>query len=281
MRTRRLLHRQLDDVPESLWEFATLAHWHLLMIDYDATLAPRCMSGSTARCLHRSLGLLRRIIGNGRTTLGVASIRPVADLDAVLSPLDAAFVGEHGWERRERGGALVQFRPSQLVRAALEGAARAAIDQGWGSRLERTRTSVCLHTADMPLEIAELLRGACAQLWHEESKLPGVRLLDTPGGLELRAWERNLGTAELTLITHAPPGALLVYLGDDRRDQEAFTLAQDCGYAIRVGCDDRPSVASGRLRSHEEIDAFLESWLEASAGGTTAGGRATSMRGQA
>jgi trehalose-6-phosphatase len=99
-----------------------------------------------------------------------------------------------------------------------------------------------------------------------------MRLLDSCGGIELRAWERNLGTAELALINHAPPGALLVYLGDDRRDQEAFTLAQDCGYAIRVGCDDRPSIASGRLRSYEEVHAFFESWLEASEGGTRAPG---------
>jgi trehalose 6-phosphate phosphatase len=272
MRSRSVQHRPLDGIPQSLWEFARLAHWHLLIVDYDATLAPLYVSDSEARPLHPSLRLLRRIVGTGRTTLGVASIKPVADLDAILGPFDAAFVGEHRWERREPGEPLVQFRPSQVVLSALERAARAAIDTGWESRLKRTRTSVCLSTADTPVQIAELLKGACTQLWYEEAKLPGMRLLDSSVGIELRAWERNLGTAELALITHAPPGTLLVYLGDDRRDEEAFALAHECGYAIRVGGDDRPSIASGRLRSYEEVHAFFESWLEASAGGTKAPG---------
>jgi trehalose 6-phosphate phosphatase len=265
-------HYQLDDIPQSLWEFATLAHWRLLVIDFDVALAPLCTTGSGARSLRRSLGLLRRITQRGGTTIGVVSIRPVADLDRVLAPLEAAFVGEHGWERREPGGPLVQFRPSEVVRSALERAERAAIDRGWGSRLRRTRTSVSLRTADTPADMAKFLRQACTQLWSEEAKLPGVRLLDSSGGLELRAWERNLGTAELTLVTHAPPGALRVYLGDDRRDAEAFTIAQDLGYAIRVGSDDRPSVASGRLRPYGDVDAFLKSWLEASDVGMRAHG---------
>lgn len=253
----------LATIPQSLWEFVRIARWRLLLVDVDSVRLAGCDRRRDEASWQRVVAMLRQVSRAGHTSLALASARPVPEMDAMLGPIEATFIGEHGWETRELGRDLVVLRPSESVTSALDRAVHDATAEGWGSRVTRTRTSVLLTTCDLPFEPAESLQEACKEVWDETARRSGMRRLLVPEGVELRAWERNLGTSERTLMSHMPPGTLPAFLGDDQRDQGAFEAVQETGYGIRVGADERPSIAGGLLRSTDEICAFLELWSAA------------------
>ena len=255
------MKRALADVPQSLWEVARLAESRVLAIDCDLALGTH-----TLAALNRTTtDLLRNIARSAKTTVAATSARPIAELAQRLGSASITLIGEHGWERKEPGEPTVTFRPRPNVAAALDRAARCLASRDWGVRLTRTRTSVIAGTDELPTARRASIIRACRRLWAAELRVPLVRFLPFDSGAELRAVRRNIGTALLSLMSRARAGTLFVYVGDDRRDEDAFELLGDCGYGIRVGETSRPSMASGRLRSPDDITEFLRSWLTVSA----------------
>jgi trehalose-phosphatase len=250
-----------NGVPAVLWREVSLAEHRLLMLDYDGTLAPFHRLPDEALPWPRSLELLRAIAARAHTDVGMLSGRPVDELLRLLGPLDAELVGEHGWERRERGGGIVREPLPRALRLSLDAAEAGARAQGWAGQLERKRTGLVLHVRGLPPSHALDLVARCEAAWSEAASHPGLRLDRIDGGLELRARGQDKGTAVLRLLSRRPPGTLGVFLGDDVSDEDAFAALRGRGFGVRVGGRSRESHARGWLDSYREVPGFLETWL--------------------
>jgi trehalose 6-phosphate phosphatase len=262
----------LAGIPRSLWRLAGLAPQRLLLLDYDGTLAPYRVERSRALPEPRARALLDRVAAAPRSAVAIVSGRPLHEVADLVGALDGVLVGEHGWESRTADGAVTSHAPDPAVRAVLERAAELVAAEGLGDRLERKRASVVLHTRGLPPDEARDVELLVRELWRREV-LPGrVRLVDTNGGLELRAARWDKGKAVLALLEQSPPGTLAVYLGDDLTDEDAFHTVQDSGFGIRVGPEERPTLAAGRLGSPEDVAEFLERWLALLGSPSAAGG---------
>lgn len=253
--------RMLDGIPPALWRLVSLERPRLLMLDYDGTMAPFQVARDRARASVGTVELLEKICRGGHTTVAIVSGRPVAELVDLLGPLPLAFVGEHGWEERRPDGSLTRHGMPRRTADALDRAEQFARSRGWASFMERKRSGLVLHTRGLPTREAAFLEGECLNLW-----LPGVlpdetALVRIDGGIELRAVGRDKGTTVLALLSRAEPGTLAVYVGDDLTDEDAFAAVQGLGFGVRVGEDDRPTLASGRLPSPAAVEAFLAEWL--------------------
>ena len=230
------------------------------MLDDDGTLAPFQVQRNMARPLPRALDLLRAIGADGGTSVALVSGRPVREIEGLVEPLSATIVGEHGWERSTPDGEVTRWC---LPRAAVEGLDRAqgaAVLRNWETRLERKRAGLVLHTRDLPADGARTIEGVCASLWQPLCVSYPVSLDHINGGLELRVRGRDKGTVVLSLLSHEPPGTLAVFIGDDVSDEDAFQAVWDLGFGVRVGSDERPSLAAARLPSCEAVVEFLAAW---------------------
>lgn len=268
----------LQGVPRRIWRLLCLARHRVLMLDYDGTLAPFQVIRGAALPLPNSLEMLRVIAADRQTSLAIISGRPVAELVELLGPLRATIVGEHGWEMRTPDGAVVPWTPPLAALSALDQARQAATRRGWGERLERKRSGLVLHTRDLPAEDARHIEDACTSLWRRYCDQAPVNLDRISGGIELRTRGRDKGTAVLTILAHEPPGSLAVYVGDDVSDEDAFQNVLDVGFGIRVGAEQRPSLAAGQLPSCHAVAEFLEAWhgiVGAPAGDGTPGWKRT------
>ncbi len=231
------------------------------MLDYDGTLAPFDAARQEARPLSGIPGLLAEIVGRGRTEVAVVSGRLITEIERLMAVAQLHLVGEHGWETRRAGQALIRHALPEDVAEALRSAEGTAASARLAARLERKRTAVVLHTRGLAAQVADRLEQECRGLWEPVTSRPGVLLTKTEGGLELRAAARNKGTAVRELMAACPTRTLPVYLGDDVTDEDAFREVLRDGFGIRVGPRERPSLASGRLPSCSAVFGFLERWL--------------------
>lgn len=262
--------RALDDVPEQLWRLVSLATRRLLMLDFDGTLAPFTVARDNARPLPRSVELLERIVRAKRTEVAIVSGRPVPEIERLLGPLPALLVGEHGWERREPGGALVQHPLPPVAAAALDEAERRAREAGWDDLIERKRPAVVLHTRALPAEAAREAEERCLAAWSRLVDAGEVRLDRIDRGVELRARAHDKGEVVRWLMGRAPAGTLGVFVGDDVTDEDAFEAVRGLGFGVRVGEPGRTTLAMGLLPSVEAVADFLAEWLAVSGVSTEA-----------
>jgi trehalose-phosphatase len=255
------------------------ARHRLLMLDYDGTLAPFHEVRGEALPLPRSLEFLREIVDSAHTDVAVVSGRPVRELERLLGPLAVTMVGEHGWEERLPDGALVRHPvPGEQLERLDEGE-RLVREHGLGSRLERKRTGLVLHTRALPAARAREVEDAVWVLWEPLAAggAPGLERID--GGVELRARGRDKGSVVLGLVRDAPAATLAVFVGDDVTDEDAFEVVRDRGFGVRVGAAERPTLAAAGLPAPSAVAEFLEEWLRVvGASGRRAGKRAPGRR---
>jgi len=125
----------MQGIPATLWHELKHAGQRLLMLDYDGTLAPFRAAREQAVPWPRSLARLHAVTAAARTSVAIVSGRPLDELRPLLGPLDADLVGEHGWERRDRGGDIGRAESHHRSRSLVE----AERDDQWkiGYRADR------------------------------------------------------------------------------------------------------------------------------------------------
>jgi trehalose-phosphatase len=257
-----MTHYRLKGIPSDFWELAFAAPHRYLMLDYDGTLAPFRVDREAALPFPAVLSRLQAIAADGGTSIAIVSGRPVSELEVLIGPFPATLVGEHGWERRELTSEFIRQPLCERVAAALERASSAAQEHGLGENLECKRASIVLHTRGFSPSDAENLERKASELWWEMSSVPGLRLTQIHGGLELRASSHDKGTAVRKLLDDSPQGTFPVYLGDDQTDEDAFREVLTSGFGIRIGSSECPSSAQGRLASCSDVTGFLDRWIE-------------------
>ena len=103
----------------------------------------------------------------------------------------------------------------------------------------------------------------------------GVKVTVTHGHevIEIRPTDANKGRTVCALLAAYAPGALPVYIGDDRTDEDAFACLPPESITIRVGAS-VPSRARFRLAAPADVYSFLRALLDC----RLSGGRADGAR---
>ncbi|WP_416896449.1 MAG: trehalose-phosphatase [Minwuia sp.] len=226
-----------------------------LFLDFDGTLAPLVARPELAAMAAPTRASLNRVAAASGGAVAVISGRPLAQLDALLHPLELPVAGSHGAELRGIDGSI----------RTLGEAAQAALDEvhaGLGQLavaenllIERKHGAVCLHYRGR----AELA-GRCLDAGRGEvAAHPELRLMEGHMVVEIALRDLDKGTA-LRAFMSEPPffGRTPVAAGDDTTDEDAIRAAQALGgIGIRIGDGD----SEARIRM-AGIDEFL-AWLDA------------------
>jgi trehalose 6-phosphate phosphatase len=225
----------------------------LLAFDFDGTLAPIVARPERAAMRPRTRALLVEVArlypclvlsGRSRTDLG-ARLHGVAGV---------RLLGNHGAEWRS--GARPGRSPAAGWAAVLE--RRLA---GLGVEVERKGLSVAVHYRGSPRKTA-----ARRAILAAAGALPGVRLLRGKQVVDVVPAAAP-GTGRALQHAAARLGCTRVlYVGDDRTDEDVFALDWPGLVAVRVG-QRRGSRARYFLRRQREIDRLLATLLRLRARG--------------
>ncbi len=238
----------------------------LLALDYDGTLAPFKAERMAAKPLPGIVETLESIIRNTPTTVTIVSGRPIFELDRLAGPVlqKVITIGSHGWEWRDTTGRLRPAPLEKRIKALLEKAFHAALEEGKQTlgeeaekRVEQKAASVALHVRGLTPETAERWLAAIHQRW-DGLKAPGMEIMSFDGGLEIRSTERNKGRAIEEIINFVGNPDFVVYVGDDATDEDAFRALPENGAGVKVGHG--PTAAHYRLADCESVRTFLQKW---------------------
>jgi trehalose 6-phosphate phosphatase len=234
----------------------------LLGLDFDGTLAPIVPRPDDATLPPATRTLLGRLAARGDTQVALISGRGLEDLAGRVGLAGLFYAGNHGLEiegpnvrRVHDAAAAARARLGEVARrlAAELGAVDGAIVEDKGLTLSVHYRMV--PDAAAAARVREAAHAACAAD-------PALRVSDGRKVVEIRPavdWHKGRALAFLReTLTADAPGAPVLFVGDDRTDEDAFRVLGDDGWGIVVG-DPPPADTAARamLRSTDEVIEFL------------------------
>jgi trehalose 6-phosphate phosphatase len=219
-------------------------------LDVDGVLAPIVSHASEARLLPGVLEAVGALAG--LTPVAVVSGRSVEDLGRFGFPENVEIFGTHGLERRNEAPVELEQQEQRRMERLARLAADAASQAGDGAWVEVKPAGVVLHVREAPPETSA---ASVAQLHRQAADVTGAHVLPGHGVVELLARATSKATA-MTALHDEIGGGGIVFVGDDRTDEEVFVALGDDGCSVRVGPG--PTAARFRLAGPPEVLEFLQ-----------------------
>jgi trehalose 6-phosphate phosphatase len=258
------------DTPPWIEERLRQAERVRLFLDYDGTLAEFAPTPEVTDPDPEVDGLVRRLAQHPRLRVAVISGRDLAHLKQLLPGAGCLLAGTYGIEWILPDGERVESLDLAAIRPALEvlkpqweaiAAGRAGVyleDKGW---------SLALHARFASESDAQQVMAKARQVATRWVDLDGAgnvfRQHGGPRFYEVCPALAHKGRSVEWLLSHDPwPGALLIYMGDDYNDEDAFeTIHAHGGLTILVSREPRPTQADMRLESPQAARQWLEELL--------------------
>ena len=264
------MQHALERVP--VWTAAWRRSGRLvLLLDFDGTLAPIVDRPELAAMPDRTRRALERLMAMEGVTVAVVSGRGLADVRERAAIPGIAYAGNHGMEIE--GAGLHRIHPqAAAARPELEAVAAVldpALEGIDGAFLEDKGLTLSIHyrlAPDHAEEVREIVLEAAGGR-------PGLAVTEGKMVIEVRPrveWHKGRAVLFLLEQMQPPTDAPVLYLGDDRTDEDAFRAlhewspaAEGVLIAERTSPD---SAASSHLRDPAEVGALFEALANRSAG---------------
>ncbi|GHA80594.1 trehalose-phosphatase [Cognatilysobacter bugurensis] len=227
-----------------------------LFLDVDGSLldfAPRPDDVHVPDDLVDALARLRDALDGA---LALVSGRPLAQLDALFSPLHLPGAGLHGLELRDRPGATPDLHDAPEALDGIAERAQEIASRHPGALVENKGSTLAFHwrasgAAAAAPEFEALAHEALDSLPHYHLQ-PGNHVLELrPDGYDKGGAIRHL------LETDTFRGRTPVFIGDDLTDEHGFEAVNELGgVSVLVGTR-TPTAARTRIDSPTRLRAWL------------------------
>ncbi len=229
----------------------------LLGLDFDGTLAPIAKHPRHAAVPRDTLRVLSNLARGGKMKIAVVSGRSVKDVKSKLGVPGVFYGGNHGLEIF--GPKLRWVHPalqrSRSELSALSRGLRAGLKDLHGVWVENKGASLSVHYRGANAGAVAPARRIVRRM-HEKSRrrfrlMPGKKVWDIVPRLK---WSK--GDA-LLRIARLSGSRKMIFIGDDRTDEEGFKTLGARALSVRVG-KEGPSAAQFFLRDYRQVHALLE-----------------------
>ncbi len=233
-----------------------------LCLDFDGTVVEKAPTPELVCVDQALLDLLQQLCELKHLQLAVVSGRSLEELRRLL-PLEerVALVGSHGGEILIPGKGLQQEPvpaglPEALTRLAARFEPRLA---AWsGCLLETKPVGLALHYRQASRQDSELAARAFAGMATPLLETQAMELLRGDEVIELRRRGIDKGSAVRYLLRQADkPGSHPVFFGDDRTDEDAFSVIAGTGTTVFVGIRNNHTETDFRLDGPTQVRAVL------------------------
>jgi trehalose-phosphatase len=242
-----------------------LAGRHLLLLtDFDGTLADLAPTPADAVISRDVQASLTTLAGCAGVTTGVVSGRRMDDVGARVGEAVQFTAGLHGLEIRGPGVAFHHYA-LDAVGPVLAGIAQAAVRElAWcpGVLLEDKTYALTCHVRLAPAELADRALEEFEALAEPQLEAHVLKLLTSAKALELLPavdWHKGRAAEWIRARVRAQVAepVSVVYLGDDRTDEDAFDALGDEDVVIGVGERPHTHLIDWRLAGPDSVGRFF------------------------
>jgi len=235
----------------------------LLFLDFDGTLAPIVEHPDQAALPPDTRAVLQILAHNNGVRLTIVTGRAMEDIRHKVGIKNITYVANHGFEIE---GINVNFRnplfpDTRQAYSAIEKKLRQAFRQVEGIIFEDKGVVLSVHYRQVEPARKDFVKKSVYQITRDYVRKNVIALKEGKEVLELRPpipWDK--GTAVLWLLRSgksvtAQP-VQIVYVGDDRTDEDAFAALRGIAATIKVG-EPRDSGAQYYLKDIIEVRELL------------------------
>jgi trehalose-phosphatase len=241
------------------------SEWCALLLDYDGTLTPIVTDPRTAHLSAAMQQILTALVGHPRYQVGIVSGRALADLQGRVGGLALYMAGNHGLEitSPEIGYSHPEAVQLQAQLQALAQDLQHHLEVIPGVWVEDKGLTLTVHLREVPTAYVPLVQRQVLRLLRPALEARTLVLRAGKAVLEVRPaikWDKGDALrwiVERMCISRSAAGMLLVYIGDDETDEDAFQALGAAGLGILVGCDRLSSAAHYYVESVEQTTQFL------------------------
>jgi len=231
-----------------------------LGLDFDGTLTPLTADPREAALPGRAREVLQRLARHRGMNVAILSSRSLVDLWRRVAIEGVFYAGSSGIETRDgEGHCETHSGSASALPAPLLGELEDWCRRFPGAWLETRVSSCALHFSALPVSLQPAFGAGLRR--RIRPHLPQVSLVHGRTEFEVMpagGWDK--AAALDRWLEPAPAGAVLLYFGDDTRDEPVHAAVRDRGgFAVAVGRV--VSRAEYALPSSDEVLWFLE-WLD-------------------
>ncbi|HEX2866647.1 MAG TPA: trehalose-phosphatase [Ignavibacteriales bacterium] len=232
----------------------------ILLLDYDGTLAPICRRPDLAVLSPAMRKLLSDLKGISSITLALVTGRSHEDIRRMVRLKDIIYVSNHGFQIRH--GRKCWVHPEvKTVRTVLQGVSlllEESLREFYMAVVENKKFTLSVHYRGEENKNAAMITRAVRRL---AGGYPGsLKAVRGKKVIELRpdvAWNKGAASLKLlSMLSQQQEAPLVIYIGDDKTDEDAFRELERSAVTIRVGRGCSTS-AKYRLRSVGEVEKLL------------------------
>ena len=257
----RPLFVQRDTIDPSVQRRLRAARMLALFLDYDGTLTPIAPSRQEAVPGRRTVRFLRALVATPGIRVAIVTGRSLAHVPRSIRRSGADLAVDHGVRILSRH-AVWTYPALNDVDAdirAVYAAAEERLGGIPGIRIEKKRWSVDVHYRLVhPRHVPEI-RATVQRVmrsYQDSLKLTrGKKVLEARPAIN---WSKGHAIVKL-LSMRDYAGALPVFIGDDRTDEDGFRALRGRGITVHVGTS-RRTAARYRVRGVPDVLAFL-AWI--------------------
>ncbi|OGU45435.1 MAG: trehalose-phosphatase [Ignavibacteria bacterium GWC2_56_12] len=248
--------RVFDEVRNRVQAAKALAFF----LDFDGTLSPIRRFPSTATLPQVTAKLLGELVRQPKVSLTIVTGRSLPDIRQRVRGLPLALVANHGFHIVDRRGDEWTHPAARRAVGRLKSVTAQltdAITAYRGAFVENKGLTASVHFRTVhPRKIRALRSNVLAILRGYKSRF---RVVTGNKVIEIRpaaTWGKGHAVLRLLHRTKPANGALVIYVGDDMTDEDAFTSLRSRGITIRVGRT-RKTAARFTVRSLSGVRQIL------------------------
>lgn len=237
-----------------------------LFLDYDGTLTPIVRRPQEATLSGEMRSLLERLAEH--CTLTIVSGRDREDAQAMVGIESLVYAGSHGFDIRGPEGLAREYEGAKPFLGDLDEAERRlrdAVAEISGAHVERKRFAIAVHyreaEGDDDLKRVERAVDDVCREFSGLRKKGGKKIFEVQPDVE---WDKGRAVRWLTEVLGLDrPEVVVMYLGDDVTDEDAFRVLRhdDRGIGVRVTAADSDTDAEYFLSDCDQVRQFLGSLL--------------------
>jgi trehalose 6-phosphate phosphatase len=236
-----------------------------LFLDYDGTLVPFKEKPTQVTTLEKTKKVLRQLQKNPAVTISIVTGRTLNDIKKRVDLRGVSYIALHGLQMQLADGSRFNWKLAEHARSPLKAIQRSMNRELKGEKgafLEDKNFTIVLHYRLLPQKRIPIVKEKFITMVHKYDPEKILEVISGAKIVEARPKGWNKGKAIERFLTNSTEksSTLIMYIGDDITDEDAFRVIGKRGITIHVRNQSRrKTVAQYWVNNPDEVYRFLQS----------------------